>query len=191
MICSFRRRSRARGGRNIPLKANTDQALKRCPGDVRVLMFRHARTDVAFDPSRDRDANQLMADASADCPPEPMNAEDPLFILYTSGSTGKPKGVLHTTGGYLVYVALTHEYVFDYHDGDVYWCTADVGWVTDQIGPNILLFNTDYPHVEGGRRPFERFETSLGDRSEEIRRKFYADNFVDLMGEGLPSVLRR
>ena len=79
---------------------------------------------------RDHDAYALMAAASADCAPEPMNAEDPLFILYTSGSTGKPKGVLHTTGGYLVYASMTHQYVFDYHDGDVYWCTADVGWVT-------------------------------------------------------------
>jgi acetyl-CoA synthetase len=119
-----------RGGRNIPLKANTDEALKRCADDVEVLMFRYAGTDVHFDQGRDHDAYALMEDASAQCPPEPMNAEDPLFILYTSGSTGKPKGVLHTTGGYLVYVALTHEYVFDYHDGDVYWCTADVGWVT-------------------------------------------------------------
>ena len=119
-----------RGGRNVPLKGNTDEALKRCADDVEVLMFRYAGTDVAFDERRDHDAYPLLEAASADCPPEPMSAEDPLFILYTSGSTGKPKGVLHTTGGYLVYVALTHEYVFDYHEGDVYWCTADVGWVT-------------------------------------------------------------
>jgi acetyl-CoA synthetase len=119
-----------RGGRNIPLKGNTDEALKRCADDVQVLLFRYAGTDVAFNDGRDHDAYALLEAASADCPPEPMNAEDPLFILYTSGSTGKPKGVLHTTGGYLVFVALTHHYVFDYHDGDVYWCTADVGWVT-------------------------------------------------------------
>ncbi len=100
-------------------------------------MFKYAQTDVALDPSRDHDAYALMAKASADCPPEPMSAEDPLFILYTSGSTGKPKGVLHTTGGYLVYVAMTHQYVFDYHDGDVYWCTADVGWVT---GHSYILY---------------------------------------------------
>ena len=86
---------------------------------------------------RDLDAGELMKTASADCPPEPMNAEDPLFLLYTSGSTGKPKGALHTTGGYLVYAALTHEYVFDYRDGDVYWCTADVGWVT---GHSYILY---------------------------------------------------
>jgi acetyl-CoA synthetase len=119
-----------RGGRNIPLKANTDEALQRCADDVEVLMFKYAGTDVPFNEGRDHDAYALMEKASAECPPAPMNAEDPLFILYTSGSTGKPKGVLHSTGGYLVFVALTHEYVFDYHDGDVYWCTADVGWVT-------------------------------------------------------------
>ncbi len=119
-----------RGGRNIPLKANTDQALRNCGDDVKVLMFRHDGLNVAMTGGRDYEAGPLMDLAPADCPPEPMNAEDPLFILYTSGSTGKPKGVLHTTGGYLVYVALTHEYVFDYHDGDIYWCTADVGWVT-------------------------------------------------------------
>ncbi len=100
-------------------------------------MFRYAGTDVAFNEGRDHDAYALLEAASADCPPEPMNAEDPLFILYTSGSTGKPKGVLHTTGGYLVFVALTHQYVFDYHDGDVYWCTADVGWVT---GHSYILY---------------------------------------------------
>jgi acetyl-CoA synthetase len=119
-----------RGGRNIPLKANTDEALKRCADDVQVLMFRYAGTDVPWNPSRDHDAYALVEQASDECAPEPMSAEDPMFILYTSGSTGKPKGVLHTTGGYLVFVALTHKYVFDYHDGDIYWCTADVGWVT-------------------------------------------------------------
>ncbi len=119
-----------RAGRSIPLKANTDQALRSCVHGIKVLMFRHTGMNVPMTGGRDYDAGPLMDLASADCPPEPMGAEDPLFILYTSGSTGKPKGVLHTTGGYLVYVALTHEYVFDYHDGDVYWCTADVGWVT-------------------------------------------------------------
>ncbi|HFD16976.1 MAG TPA: acetate--CoA ligase [Rhodospirillales bacterium] len=119
-----------RGGRRIPLKANTDQALEKCDPGVKVLMFRYTGADVTWREGRDFDAGELMAKAAEDCPPERMNAEDPLFILYTSGSTGKPKGVLHTTGGYLVYVSLTHKYVFDYHDGDVYWCTADVGWVT-------------------------------------------------------------
>ena len=119
-----------RGGRNIPLKQNTDEALKRCGRGIKVLVFRHTGMDVPMTGGRDYEAGPLMDLAPAECEPEPMRAEDPLFILYTSGSTGKPKGVLHTTGGYLVFVALTHEYVFDYHDGDVYWCTADVGWVT-------------------------------------------------------------
>jgi acetyl-CoA synthetase len=119
-----------RGGRNIPLKPNTDKALEKCPDGVQVLMFTYAGTGATMVEGRDHDAYALMEKASADCPPEPMNAEDPLFILYTSGSTGKPKGVLHTTGGYLVYASMTHEYVFDYQDGEVYWCTADVGWVT-------------------------------------------------------------
>lgn len=119
-----------RGGKTVPLKANTDEAVAKCPGVEHVIMFKHTGGNVPFTPGRDVDWNELMAKASADCPPEHMDSEDPLFILYTSGSTGKPKGVLHTTGGYLVYTAFTHEYVFDYHDGDVYWCTADIGWVT-------------------------------------------------------------
>jgi acetyl-CoA synthetase len=102
-----------------------------------VLVFRHTGMNVPMTGGRDYEAGPLMDLASAECAPEPMGAEDPLFILYTSGSTGKPKGVLHTTGGYLVFCALTHEYVFDYHDGDVYWCTADVGWVT---GHSYILY---------------------------------------------------
>ena len=119
-----------RGGRDVPLKRNTDEALERCADGIKVLIFRHTGMNVPMTGGRDYDAGPLMDLASETCEPEPMGAEDPLFILYTSGSTGKPKGVLHTTGGYLVYVALTHEHVFDYHDGDIYWCTADVGWVT-------------------------------------------------------------
>ncbi len=119
-----------RGGRRVPLKANTDAALAKCDPDIKVLCLRYTGADVNWVEGRDFDLGRLVAEASTDCPPERMNAEDPLFILYTSGSTGKPKGVLHTSGGYLVYVALTHKYVFDYHDGDIYWCTADVGWVT-------------------------------------------------------------
>jgi len=123
-----------RGGRAIPLKANTDEAIKIAAKDGakvdHVLVVRRTGGDVNWEEGRDVWYHDAMAQASPDCPPEEMSAEDPLFILYTSGSTGKPKGVLHTTGGYLVYVAMTHQYVFDYHDGDIYWCTADVGWVT-------------------------------------------------------------
>ena len=119
-----------RGGRPVPLKANTDAALESCPDCNTVVVVRRTGGDIGWVDGRDVWYHEAMADASADCPPEEMNAEDPMFILYTSGSTGKPKGVLHTTGGYMVYASMTHQYVFDYKDGDVYWCTADVGWVT-------------------------------------------------------------
>ncbi len=121
-----------RGGRRFPLKANTDAALERIDaGDtVKVLVVKRTGGEVQWNAGRDLWYHEEMAKAEPDCPPAEMNAEDPLFILYTSGSTGKPKGVLHTTGGYLVYASITHQYVFDYHDGDIYWCTADVGWVT-------------------------------------------------------------
>jgi acetyl-CoA synthetase len=126
-----------RGGRAVPLKGNVDKALEKCAPDVKVLMFRHTGMDVPMRECRDLDAGRLMREASADCPPERMSAEDPLFVLYTSGSTGKPKGVLHTSGGYLLFAAMTHQYVFDYRDGDIYWCTADVGWVT---GHSYILY---------------------------------------------------
>src|SRR5262245_7484682 len=119
-----------RGGKKIPLKANTDEALKKCAGNEKVIVVRRTGANVAMIEGRDVWYHDEAALVEADCKPERMKAEDPLFILYTSGSTGKPKGVLHTTGGYLVYVAMTHQYIFDYHDGDIYWCTADVGWVT-------------------------------------------------------------
>ncbi|HET8816785.1 MAG TPA: acetate--CoA ligase [Pseudidiomarina sp.] len=121
-----------RGGKTTPLKANVDEALKngRCPSVKHVVVCRVTHADVAFEAPRDVWLDQLVKDVSSECQPEVMNAEDPLFILYTSGSTGKPKGVLHTTGGYMVWVSMTHEYVFDYHEDDVYWCAADVGWIT-------------------------------------------------------------
>jgi acetyl-CoA synthetase len=119
-----------RGGKYIPLKANVDKALQSCPDVSTVVVVERTQGDVAWVEGRDLWYHQALKDVEADCPAEPMDAEDPLFILYTSGSTGKPKGVLHTTGGYLLGAAMTHKYVFDYHEGDIYWCTADVGWVT-------------------------------------------------------------
>ena len=118
-----------RGGRVTPLKANVDNAMDIC-GDVTTLVVERTNGNVGMKEGRDHSYSAAMASASADCPPEEMNAEDPLFVLYTSGSTGKPKGVVHTTGGFIVYASMTHQYTFDYHDGDVFWCTADVGWVT-------------------------------------------------------------
>ena len=119
-----------RGGRKVPLKANADEALKTCPSVKHVIVARNTGGRVAMQEGRDLWWEDACGSQPETCDPEPMNAEDPLFILYTSGSTGKPKGVLHTSGGYLVYASMTHHYVFDYKDGDIYWCTADVGWVT-------------------------------------------------------------
>ena len=125
-----------RGGRKVPLKANADAAAEKTPVKTMVVVKRTGGK-VDMKPGRDVWFHEEAAKVSPVCPPEPMNAEDPLFILYTSGSTGKPKGVVHTTGGYLVYASMTHQYVFDYHEGDVYWCTADVGWVT---GHSYILY---------------------------------------------------
>jgi acetyl-CoA synthetase len=147
-----------RGGKTIPLKANTDAALEKAPGVTSVIVVKHTGGAVAMTPGRDIWYHEEAAKVGADCPAEAMNAEDPLFILYTSGSTGKPKGVLHTSGGYLLYAAYTHHYVFDYHDGDIYWCTADVGWVTGHTyivygplanGATTLMFEgvPNYPTV--------------------------------------------
>jgi acetyl-CoA synthetase len=119
-----------RAGKKIPLKGNTDEALNKTAGGEKVIVVRHTGGAVAMQDGRDFWYDDLAKNVSAECAPEPMGAEDPLFILYTSGSTGKPKGVLHTTAGYLLWAALTHQLIFDYHDGDVYWCAADVGWVT-------------------------------------------------------------
>jgi acetyl-CoA synthetase len=148
-----------RGGKGVPLKANVDEALKHCPDVTTVLVVRHTGATVAWDSVRDHWWHDLALLAPTTCEPEVMHAEDPMFILYTSGSTGKPKGVLHTTGGYMVWASMTHEYVFDYREGDIYWCTADVGWVTGHsyivYGPlanaaTTLMFEgvPNYPDVD-------------------------------------------
>ncbi|MEQ1543594.1 acetate--CoA ligase [Methyloglobulus sp.] len=148
-----------RGGKVVPIKANVDQAIAHCPGVNKVIVIKNTANPVAWDESRNVWYHEAMATASEVCPPEEMDAEDPLFILYTSGSTGQPKGVLHTTGGYLLFAAITHKYVFDYHDGDIYWCTADIGWVTGHTymiygplcnGATTLLFEgvPTYPEAD-------------------------------------------
>jgi acetyl-CoA synthetase len=147
-----------RGGKKVPLKHNTDRAVAHCPNVHTVLTVKHTGGDIDWHTERDVWYHELMAEASSDCPPEEMDAEDPLFILYTSGSTGKPKGVLHTTGGYLLYVAMTTKYTFDLQEGEIFWCTADVGWVTGHsylvygplaIGTTTLAFEgvPNYPNA--------------------------------------------
>ena len=147
-----------RGGKKIPLKKNTDDALKKCDSVHTVIVAKRTGGAINMEDGRDVWYHDVTGAASTDCAPEEMNAEDPLFILYTSGSTGQPKGVLHTTGGYMVYASMTHEYVFDYHDGEIYWCTADVGWVTGHSyivygplanGATTLMFEgvPNYPSV--------------------------------------------
>ncbi len=149
-----------RGSKKVPLKTNTDKALLDCPNVHTVFVVKRTGGEVPWQDTRDVWYHDAMEHASPDCPPEQMDAEDPLFILYTSGSTGKPKGVLHTTGGYLLYGAMTHRYVFDYHDGDIYWCTADVGWVTGHTyivygplanGATTLMFEGVPNYPDGGR----------------------------------------
>ncbi len=149
-----------RGGKAVPLKANVNKALEGCPHVHTVIVIKVTGNTVEWNDEQDIWYAESVAAASADCPPEEMDAEDPLFILYTSGSTGKPKGVLHTTGGYLLYAAITHKYIFDYHDGDIYWCTADVGWVTGHTyivygplcnGATTLMFEGVPTYPDAGR----------------------------------------
>ncbi len=149
-----------RGGRHTPLKANADKALEQCPNVHTVIVVKRSGADVNWHEERDIWYHEAMEDAKPDCPPEEMDAEEPLFILYTSGSTGKPKGVLHTTGGYLLYTAMTHKHIFDYRDGEIYWCTADVGWVTGHSyivygplcnGATTLMFEGVPTYPDAGR----------------------------------------
>ena len=134
-------------GKRIPLKANADLALAHCPDVHTSIVVRRTGATLDWQAPRDVWYHEICAASASDCAAEPMEAEDPLFILYTSGSTGKPKGVLHTTAGYLLQAAITHKYVFDYHDGDIYWCTADVGWVT---GHSYIVYGP--PAMSDGRK---------------------------------------
>ena len=161
-----------RGGKTLPIKANVDLAALSCPNLKKVIVIKNTGNSVAWDAARDIDYHEAMQNASVDCPPEPMGAEDPLFILYTSGSTGQPKGVLHTTGGYLLFAAMTHKYIFDYHDGDIYWCTADIGWITGHTymiygplcnGATTLLFEgvPTYPEADRFWRVIDKHQVNI------------------------------
>ena len=161
-----------RGGKTIAIKANVDLAAASCPQLKKVIVIKNTGNPVAWHEQRDLWYHQGMSEASSICPAEEMDAEDPLFILYTSGSTGKPKGILHTTGGYLLYAAMTHKYVFDYHDGDIYWCTADIGWVTGHSymiygplcnGATTLLFEgvPTYPEADRFWRVIDKHQVNI------------------------------
>lgn len=161
-----------RSAKHIPLKGISDEALKNAPSIEKVIVFKRDATEVNMVEGRDLCAEDLMAKASADCPPEPMDAEDPLFILYTSGSTGKPKGVVHTTAGYLLHSALTHKYLFDIQPDDIYWCTADIGWVTGHSyivygplanGATSLVFEGVPTYPDAGRfwQVCEKYKVSI------------------------------
>lgn len=161
-----------RGGKTIPIKTNVDKAAANCPQLEKVIVIKNSGGPIDWHEYRDMWYHDAMTDASADCPAEEMDAEDPLFILYTSGSTGKPKGVLHTTGGYLLFTAMTHKYVFDYHDGDIYWCTADIGWVTGHSymiygplcnGATTLMFEgvPTYPEADRFWRVIDKHQVNI------------------------------
>jgi acetyl-CoA synthetase len=161
-----------RGGKTLPIKANVDLAAASCPQLEKVIVIKNTGNSIAWHEQRDLWYHEAMLAASADCPAEDMDAEDPLFILYTSGSTGKPKGVLHTTAGYLLYAAMTHKYVFDYHDGDIYWCTADIGWVTGHSymiygplcnGATTLMFEgiPTYPEADRFWRVIDKHQVAI------------------------------
>ncbi len=161
-----------RGGKTIAIKANVDIAAALCPQLKKVIVIKNTGNPVEWHEHRDIWYQQAMSEASSICPPEEMHAEDPLFILYTSGSTGKPKGILHSTGGYLLYTAMTHKYVFDYHDGDIYWCTADIGWVTGHSymiygplcnGATTLLFEgvPTYPEADRFWRVIDKHQVNI------------------------------
>ncbi len=170
-----------RGGRKVPLKANVDAALNHAPGVETVVVLKRTGADVAMNDGRDIDWAGGIAEQSAECEPTAMGAEDPLFILYTSGSTGKPKGVLHTTGGYTVWAAMTHEYVFDYRPGQIYWCAADVGWVT---GHTYVIYG---PLLNGGTTVMFEGVPNFPDPSRfwQVVDKFGVEIFY-----GAPTALR-
>ena len=161
-----------RGGKTIPLKATTDEALRKCPDVKKCIVVKRTGNPIDWDDDRDIWYHDLIKDVSNNCEPEEMNAEDPLFILYTSGSTGKPKGVLHTTGGYMVYASMTHQYIFNYKQKDIYWCTADIGWVTGHSyiiygplanGATTLMFEgiPNYPDTSRWWQIIDKFKVNI------------------------------
>ena len=161
-----------RGGKTIPLKATTDEALRKCPDVKKCIVVKRTGNPIDWDDDRDVWYHDLIKDVSNNCEPEEMNAEDPLFILYTSGSTGKPKGVLHTTGGYMVYASMTHQYIFNYKQKDIYWCTADIGWVTGHSyiiygplanGATTLMFEgiPNYPDTSRWWQIIDKFKVNI------------------------------
>tara|TARA_R110002126_G_scaffold150368_1_gene296563 strand:+ start:10863 stop:12818 length:1956 start_codon:yes stop_codon:yes gene_type:complete len=191
-----------RGNRATHLKDNTDAALGHLGENSpvkNVIVVKHVGKNIDFHPDRDVWYHELVNKQSTDCPPEPMNAEDPLFILYTSGSTGKPKGVLHTTGGYLVYAAMTHQYVFDYQDGDIYWCAADVGWVTGHSyiiygplanGASSVMFEgvPTYPSVKRIAQIVDKYQVNILYTAPTAIRALMAHGDAPVEGASLSSL---